>query len=46
MPDVIEKLAAHQTYPAGDTSEEFARIIARELAQWGEVAKKGNIKIE
>jgi tripartite-type tricarboxylate transporter receptor subunit TctC len=46
MPDVIEKLAAHQTYPAGDTSEEFARIIAHELAQWGEVAKKGNIKIE
>jgi tripartite-type tricarboxylate transporter receptor subunit TctC len=46
MPDVIEKLAAHQTYPAGDTAEEFAKIIARELAQWGEVAKKGNIKIE
>jgi tripartite-type tricarboxylate transporter receptor subunit TctC len=46
MPDVIEKLASHQTYPAGDTSEEFARIIARELAQWADVAKKGNIKIE
>ena len=46
LPDVIEKLAAHQTYPAGDTAEEFAKIIARELAQWGEVAKKGNIKIE
>jgi tripartite-type tricarboxylate transporter receptor subunit TctC len=46
MPDVVEKLASHQTYPAGDTSEEFARIIARELAQWAEVAKKGNIKIE
>jgi len=46
LPDVIEKLAAHQTYPAGDTSEEFARVIARELVQWGEVAKKGNIKIE
>ena len=46
LPDVIEKLAAHQTYPAGDTAEEFAKIIARELAQWAEVAKKGNIKIE
>ena len=46
LPDVVEKLAAHQTYPAGNTSEEFAAIIARELAQWAEVAKKGNIKIE
>ena len=46
LPDVIEKLAAHQTYPAANTSEEFARIIARELAQWADVAKQGNIKIE
>jgi tripartite-type tricarboxylate transporter receptor subunit TctC len=46
LPDVVEKLAAHQTYPAGNTSEEFARIIARELAQWADVAKQGNIKIE
>ena len=46
LPDVIEKLAAHQTYPAGNTSEEFAAIIARELVQWGEIAKRGNIKIE
>lgn len=46
LPDVIDKLAAHQTYPAGNTSEEFARIIARELAQWADVAKQGNIKIE
>lgn len=46
MPDVIEKLASHQTFPAGNTSEEFAKIIARELVQWADVAKKGNIKIE
>jgi tripartite-type tricarboxylate transporter receptor subunit TctC len=46
LPDVIEKLAAHQTYPAGNTSEEFARIIARELVQWADVAKQGNIKVE
>jgi tripartite-type tricarboxylate transporter receptor subunit TctC len=45
LPDVVEKLRAHQTYPAGDTAEEFAKIIARELAQWTDVAKKGNIKI-
>jgi tripartite-type tricarboxylate transporter receptor subunit TctC len=46
LPDVVEKLASHQTYPAGNTSEEFAKIIARELAQWAEVAKKSNIKIQ
>jgi tripartite-type tricarboxylate transporter receptor subunit TctC len=46
LPEVVEKLRAHQTYPAGNTSEEFAKIIARELAQWREVAAKGNIKIQ
>ena len=46
LPEVVEKLHAHQTYPAGNTSEEFAKIIARELAQWREVAAKGNIKIQ
>ena len=40
LPDVVEKLAAHQTYPAGNTAEEFAAIIKRELVQWGEVAKQ------
>lgn len=46
MPDVIEKLASHQTYPAGNTAEEFAKVIARELVQWAEVAKRANIRIE
>ena len=45
MPEVVEKLRAHQTYPAGNTSEEFAKIIAREIAQWAAVAKKSQIKI-
>jgi tripartite-type tricarboxylate transporter receptor subunit TctC len=46
QPDVVEKLASHQTYPAGNTSAEFAKVIARELAQWADVAKKANIKID
>jgi tripartite-type tricarboxylate transporter receptor subunit TctC len=45
LPDVIEKFVSHQLYPAGSTSAEFAATIERELAQWAEVAKKGNIKI-
>jgi tripartite-type tricarboxylate transporter receptor subunit TctC len=45
LPEVVEKLTSHQTYAAGNTSEEFAKIIARELAQWAEVAKKSQIKL-
>lgn len=46
LPDVVEKFRSHQTYPAGTTSEEFAAVIARELVQWADVAKKGNIKLQ
>jgi tripartite-type tricarboxylate transporter receptor subunit TctC len=46
LPDVIEKFRSHHTYPAGTTAEEFAKVIARELVQWNEVATKGNIKIQ
>ena len=46
LPDVVEKFRSHHTYPAGTTSEEFAKVIARELVQWADVAKKGNIKIQ
>jgi tripartite-type tricarboxylate transporter receptor subunit TctC len=46
MPDVVAQFAAHQTYPVGNTSVEFAAVIARELVLWADVAKKGNIKIQ
>jgi tripartite-type tricarboxylate transporter receptor subunit TctC len=46
LPDVVEKFRSHHTYPAGTTSEEFTKVIARELVQWNEVAKQGNIKIQ
>jgi tripartite-type tricarboxylate transporter receptor subunit TctC len=46
LPDVVEKFASHQLYPAGSTSAEFAATIERELVQWGDVAKRGNIKIQ
>jgi tripartite-type tricarboxylate transporter receptor subunit TctC len=45
LPDVIAQFTSHHVYPAGTTSEEFAKVIARELVQWAEVAKAGNIKI-
>jgi tripartite-type tricarboxylate transporter receptor subunit TctC len=32
--------------PVGNTSEEFDRIIAAEIAQWTAMAKAANIKVE
>ena len=36
----------HEIIPVGSTPEDYARVIAKELVQWAEVAKAGNIKIE
>jgi tripartite-type tricarboxylate transporter receptor subunit TctC len=46
LPDFRDKLAAHEMFPVGSTAQEFAALIARELKQWADVAKQGNIKIE
>ncbi len=45
LPDLREKMLAHQVYPVGSTAEEYAAVIAHELKQWKEVATKANIKI-
>jgi tripartite-type tricarboxylate transporter receptor subunit TctC len=45
-PDVVAKLKPLGIQPIGNTSEEFARIIAADIARWTEVARAGNIKIE
>jgi tripartite-type tricarboxylate transporter receptor subunit TctC len=46
LPDVREKMIAHEVFPVGSTTEEYAALIARELKQWAEVAKAGNIRIQ
>jgi len=46
LPDVREKMIAHEVFPVGSTAEDYAALIARELKQWAEVAKAGNIKIQ
>jgi len=46
LPDVREKMVAHEVFPVGSTTEEYAALIARELKQWAEVAKAGNIRIQ
>jgi len=46
LPDVREKMIAHELFPVGSTAEDYAALIARELKQWAEVAKAGNIRIQ
>jgi tripartite-type tricarboxylate transporter receptor subunit TctC len=46
LPDVIEKLRTHEVIPVGGTTEDYVKLIDRELKLWAEVAKAGNIKIQ
>ena len=46
LPDVGERLAAMGIDPAGNSPEEYARIIARDIAKWTAVAKASNIKAD
>jgi tripartite-type tricarboxylate transporter receptor subunit TctC len=46
MPDVIERLKPLGIDPVGNSSDEFARIVASDIARWTAVAKAANIKIE
>ena len=45
LPDVQERLKADGRAPAHTSPEEFARIIARDIAKWSKVVKAGNIKV-
>lgn len=46
LPDIRERLAQMAITPAGNTSEEFRRIVASEIARWTAVAKAANIKAD
>ena len=45
-PDVVEKLIAQGLEPAANTPEEFARIIAAELAKWTKVIAAAGVKLD
>jgi tripartite-type tricarboxylate transporter receptor subunit TctC len=45
LPDVIARLKPLGILPVGNSSEEFSRILAADVARWGEVAKAGDIRI-
>jgi tripartite-type tricarboxylate transporter receptor subunit TctC len=44
LADIRERLAGLAIDPVGNTPEEFARIIAADIAKWTAVAKAANIK--
>lgn len=45
-PDMIAKLNAQGTTPAGGTSEEMQAIIVKEVREWTEAARSAGIKAE
>ena len=44
MPDVRARIAAKASVPMTNTPDEFARLIASEIALWRQVAQENNIK--
>ncbi len=46
QPDVQEALRADGVELVHSTPEEFARVIAREIATWSKVVKAGNLKVD
>jgi tripartite-type tricarboxylate transporter receptor subunit TctC len=46
LPDVKARLKPLGIDTIGNSSEEFAKILAADIARWGEVARAANIRIE
>ncbi len=46
LPDVTARLKPLGIESVGNSAQDFARILASDIARWTEVAKAGNIKIE
>ncbi|MEQ1776402.1 MAG: tripartite tricarboxylate transporter substrate binding protein [Burkholderiales bacterium] len=45
-PDMRDRLAQQGADPVGNTPEEFAAVIKRDLAKWAKVVKDANIKLD
>ncbi len=45
-PEVIARLKAIGIDAVGNSTDEFTRILASDIARWGDVVKSSNIKIE
>jgi tripartite-type tricarboxylate transporter receptor subunit TctC len=45
-PDMRERLAQQGAEPVGNTPDEFAGVIKRDLAKWAKVVKEAGIKLD
>jgi tripartite-type tricarboxylate transporter receptor subunit TctC len=45
-PDVIARLKPLGVETVGSSTEEFSKILAADIARWGDVARTANIKVE
>jgi tripartite-type tricarboxylate transporter receptor subunit TctC len=45
-PDVKQRLAEQGAEPVGNTPEQFAATIQRDLAKWAKVVKDANVKLD
>ena len=45
-PEIIAKLKPLGIQPVGNSSAEFAKVLASDIARWTEVARAGHIRIE
>jgi tripartite-type tricarboxylate transporter receptor subunit TctC len=45
LPEIRERMQAIAVEPVGNTSKEFAKIVADDLTRWNDVAKAANIKL-
>src|ERR671919_671965 len=44
LPEMSERLASQGALPVGNTSDEFAAFVKKEMATWGKVAQKVGLK--
>jgi tripartite-type tricarboxylate transporter receptor subunit TctC len=44
LPDMSDKLATQGAIPVGNSADEFARFVKREMDQWGKLAQKIGLK--
>jgi tripartite-type tricarboxylate transporter receptor subunit TctC len=46
LPDFQEKLRAQELTPVGNTSKDFAQMLAKDIALWADVARTANVKVD
>jgi tripartite-type tricarboxylate transporter receptor subunit TctC len=46
LPDVVARLKLIGVEPVGNSSEQFAKVLAADIARWGAVARAADIRME